>query len=282
MTMSKVQGQPVKSDLSDAPLPFLLWAGTREHWPQLSDYLLSRSGLPGPRANLGLAGDFARCFANPEVSAEALSLLSSWCELPPNPQDANDPEEYLPLCALLAYGAYYGYGEQEHRSMVEEKLQAAMNDSRWRVREAAAMSLQLIGEFDFSLLQNLLEGWRRDATALEQRAFVAALAHPPLLKDEVHAGYCLELSEEILSGLLSGSHAQADPEHLRVLSKGLEYALSLFVAGKPEAGFALLRRISCSGDKTMIRIVKSNLSKKRLSGKYPDETAEILAGLTIA
>jgi hypothetical protein len=31
----------------------------------------------------------------------------------------------------------------------------------------------------------------------------------------------------------------------------------------------------------MIRIVKSNLGKKRLSQKYPKEVRELLAGLTI-
>ncbi|WP_281192307.1 hypothetical protein [Paenibacillus borealis] len=36
---------------------------------------------------------------------------------------------------------------------------------------------------------------------------------------------------KLLNELLSDNHRQADPEHLRVLSKELEYALSLFVAG---------------------------------------------------
>jgi hypothetical protein len=208
-------------------------------------------------------------------------LLSSWADIKADEATANDPREYLPFCAVLAYGAYYRYADRGDRTGIEHKLQSAMNDSRWRMREAAAMALQEIGEFDFELLQRLIDGWRTEASALEQRAFVAALAHPPLLKEESNTAYCLEVSEEILDGMLSGKYGQAGPEELRVLSKGLEYALSLFVASQPEAGFALLHRLAGSGDKMMLRIVKSNLGKKRLSQKYPGQVKEILAGLTI-
>lgn len=264
-----------------AVLPFQQRIETREQWPLLAGELLNQSGLPGPRANLSLAEEFARCFARSEVSDESWSLLSSWADIPPNEADAQDPREFLPFCAVLAYGASYGYTDSEGRTGIEGKLRLAMNDSRWRVREAAAMALQEIGEFDFELLRGILDGWRPEATALEQRAFIAGLAHPPLLRDKNHADYCLELSADILNELLSGKYRQADPEHVRVLSKGLEYALSLFVASQPEAGFALLRRLAGSGDKMMIRIVKSNLGKKRLSQKYPEEVQELLAGLTI-
>ncbi|MNI53735.1 hypothetical protein D3C73_1085880 [compost metagenome] len=71
-----------------------------------------------------------------------------------------------------------------------------------------------------------------------------------------------------------------EPEHIRVLSKGLEYSLSVFAASDPEAGFALLARLAESGDARMIRIVKSNLGKSRLSKKYPERVRELLAGLT--
>ncbi|MEK3672052.1 HEAT repeat domain-containing protein [Paenibacillus sp. FSL R10-2771] len=264
-----------------AALPFQQQIENSEQWPLLAEDYMNRSGLPGPRANLSLAGEFSRYYARTGLSAQSLSLLTSWTDISAAEAEANDPEEFLPFCALLAYGAYYGYAEPGERSGIEVRLRRAMNDSRWRVREAAAMALQQIGEFGFGLLHRLLEGWRMEATVLELRAFIAALAHPPLLKEQACADYSLELSEQILNELLSGKYRQADPEHLRVLSKGMEYALSLFVASQPDAGFALLRRLAGSGDKLMIRIVKSNLGKKRLSQKYPEEVTELLAGLTI-
>ncbi|AIQ41050.1 hypothetical protein R50912_14225 [Paenibacillus sp. FSL R5-0912] len=262
-------------------LPFQQQIENSEQWPLLAEDFMNRSGLPGPRANLSLAGEFAGYYARSGLSAQSLSLLASWTDISAAEAEANDPKEYLPFCALLACGAYYGYAEQGERSGIEGRLRRAMNDSRWRVREAAAMALQQIGEFGFGLLAGVLESWRMEATILELRTFVAALAHPPLLKDYSCAAYSLELSEQILDELLSGKYSEDDPEHLRVLSKGMEYALSLFVASQPDAGFALLRRLAGSGDKRMIRIVKSNLGKKRLSQKYPEEVTELLAGLTI-
>lgn len=272
----------MKRSNSDDVLLFSQWAEHREQWPLLADYLLTRSGLPGPRANLSLAGEFAVCFARPEVPEASMALLASWTELPGKEADGKERDEYLPFCAVQAYGAYYGYAESGSRPVIEAKLQAAMNDPRWRVREAAAIGLQRIGEFGFGLLQSLLEGWRAAANALEQRAFIAALAHPPLLKDPAHTAYCLKLSEDLLDAMLAGKYAQADPEHLRVLWKGLEYALSLFVASEPEAGFDLLNKLAGNGDKAVLRIVKSNLAKKRLSQKYPGQVSKLLAGLTNA
>ncbi|WP_042199432.1 hypothetical protein [Paenibacillus camerounensis] len=241
-------------------------------WPQLEEYMLRNSGLPGPRANLALAAQFARYYAEKEITDTAWSLLIQW---------TGDPGEYLPFCAVQACAAHYSYADNERRSRIGAILRTAMNDPRWRVREAAAIGLQYIGEDDFRLLQELLDGWRPNASVLEQRAFLAGLAHPPLLTTSRQMLYCLELAGEITDGIIQGKTQGCDPEHFRVLSKGLEYSLSLFAAGEPEAGFALLRRLGESGDARMLRVVKENLGKARLSKKYPEQVQELLAGLTI-
>lgn len=264
-----------------ASVPLQQWIDDQEQWPLLTNYMLQESNLPGPRGNLELAGYFAKLFGKPEVTDTAWALLSAWVQIAEADAKTNDPHEFLPFCAVCACGAHYPYAVAGRRSQSEEYIQSAMNDSRWRMREAAAMGLQYIGEFSFALLRPLLESWRPDSTLLEQRAFVAALAHPPLLKEESNVLYCLELADEIMKGIVSGPSKPADPEHYRVLSKGLEYSLSLFVAGQPERGFAMLRGYAKTGDARMIKIVKSNLGKSRLSKKYPEQVMEILAGLTI-
>ncbi|MNC05932.1 hypothetical protein D3C75_534310 [compost metagenome] len=247
------------------------WIENREHWPLLEGYMHDNSGLPGPRANLELAAGFAQYFADSEISETAWALLCSWVDA---------AGEFLPFCAVQACGAHYAYADEQRRRLVENVLKVAMNDARWRVREAAAIGLQSIGESEFRLLTELLDGWRADAALLEQRAFVAALAHPPLLKNRGHVLYSLDLAAGITDGILHGTANGCDPEHFRVLSKGLEYSLSLFAAAEPEEGFALLRRLAESGDARMMRIVKSNLGKTRLSKKYPDRVRELLTGLT--
>ncbi|MNC33988.1 hypothetical protein D3C75_824010 [compost metagenome] len=191
-----------------------------------------------------------------------------------------DPQEFLAFCAVWACGAHYAHADNTRRGQAEASLQTAMNDARWRLREAAAMGLQSLGEYDFALLKQLLDKWRAAATLLEQRAFVAALAHPPLLKVEANVLYCLDMADGIMDGILSGAVDSADPEHFRVLSKGLEYSLSVFAASLPEPGFALLRKYAESGDPRLIKIVKSNLGKTRLAKKYPGEVAGLLQVLT--
>lgn len=257
------------------------WIETEEDWPLLAEYLLSGSGLPGPRANLGLAGEFAKLFAGSEVTETAWSLLVRWVAISEKQNDTA-AVEFLPFCAVQACCMHYGYAAEGRRAQTVGFLKEAMNDARWRIREAAAIGLQFIGEFDFSLLKSLLDLWSAEATPLEQRAFVAALAHPPLLKERSHAQYSLELAGSIMDGLLSGDAESMDAEQFRVLSKGLEYSLSLFVAGDPEAGFALLRRYAQSRDARITRIVKSNLGKTRLSKKYPGQVQEILHTLTMS
>ncbi|OKP82504.1 hypothetical protein A3844_18635 [Paenibacillus helianthi] len=252
----------------------------RDQWPVLTHDMLQKSGLPGPRANLALAGSFASLCAKPDVTEDAWELITAWAQIPESEAAAGDPQEFLVFCAVWACGAHYAHGAAGRRSQAEGFLRAAMNDARWRIREAAAMGLQSIGEYDFVLLKQLLEGWRAGSTLLEQRAFVAALAHPPLLKPEPNVLYCLEVADGIMEGIGRETSRSADPEHFRVLSKGLEYSLSVFAARLPEPGFAMLRKYAESRDARLMKIVKSNLGKSRLTKKYPVEVAELLQVLT--
>ena len=57
----------------------------------------------------------------------------------------------------------------------------------------------------------------------------------------------------------------APPEEFRILPKGLEYAISVFVAAAPAAGFALLRELVVIDDGDVHSIVRSNLGKSGLS-----------------
>lgn len=262
--------------------PFQQWINDKEQWEQLAAYMRQESNLPGPRSNLGLAESFAQLYGHSAVTETAWELLVAWANIAEVDAGTNDPSEFLPFCAVCAAGAHYGYAKEERRRVIQAMIQSAMNNSRWRVREAAAMAMQNIGEFDFALLRQLLDTWRVDANMLEQRAFVAALAHPPLLKEQENIRYCLNLASGIMEELLSSAGVPSDREHYRVLSKGLEYSLSVFVASEPEAGFAMLRHFAESSDARISKIVKSNLGKARLSKKYGPQVADLLLlmGLT--
>ena len=261
---------------SEIIVPLEHWINDKSQWGELTDYLRKESRLPGPQANLGLSESFAKHFATSDLTDTAWELLVNWSNPWASEVDTNDPLVFLTFCAIRASGAYYGYAKKEMREEIQSHLKSAMNDSRWRVREAAAMGLQSIGEFEFALLSQLLETWKYGANLLEQRAFLAALAHPPILKNKANARYSLNLAAEIMEELLSSPQQKENPEHLRVLSKALEYALSVFVASEPEEGFNMLRHFAMSRDSRMTRIVKSNLGKARLSKKYASQVADIL------
>lgn len=243
-----------------------------DNFKQLEHRLLGESNLPGPRANLGAASAFADAFASDEITSDAWELILEWSEISDAPTD--DPREFLPFCALQAMGAQYRYAEPARQEIIMRCCQAAMKDSRWRMREAVAIALQRIGEQDFKVLQGLFDTMISKAGALEKRAFVATLAHPPLLKEPAHALYALKLSEYILDEIAAGQTCY-DMEDFRILSKGLEYALSVFVEHAPVAGFELLAKFAVTEDKRMLKIVKSNLGKARLTKKFSQDVEHI-------
>ncbi|GAX90097.1 hypothetical protein [Effusibacillus lacus] len=242
---------------------------------ELETMFIEDSRLPGPRTNLQLASAFADCFEKLIMNDASWFLLQRWANIPAEEAPANDPREFLPFCAVQALAEYYGSANEKRREVIILAIRNAMNDSRWRMREAAAIGFQRMGEKDFGILKTLFSGWLKEANLLERRGIVAALAHPPLLKDKQNVAYCLEVTEQILNDLLAVDPIVRKMEEFRVLSKGLEFAISVFVASDPETGFALLRKYALKDDKDMKRIIRSNLGKARLTKKYGEQVEEV-------
>ena len=143
---------------------------------------------------------------------------------------ANSSKEYLPVCGLAALGALYGTGlPRPRRRAALSTLHAAASDPRWRVREAVAMALQLIGEADPAALRDIVSDWLPNASPLEMRASAAGLAHPPLLGDEDFCAFCLETSRTILNAVSRAEPRTRKDDTFRVLRQGMGYALSVFV-----------------------------------------------------
>jgi hypothetical protein len=155
----------------------------------------------------------------------------------------------------------------------------AASDGRWRVREGVAMGFQRIAEHDFSVVQHIFNEWLGEATLLERRAIVAALAHPDLLTCPDRASACLAITDRILGDLLRLPRAERRHEGFRVLKKGLQYAISVFVAAAPAEGFAFIRRWATVDDGDIRSILKANLQKARLTKTHSAEVASALAVL---
>jgi hypothetical protein len=263
---------------------------------ELAGRLIAESNLPGPRSNLELAEAFAEAVSTAPEPAAWLETLYDWAGISADQAPTGDPREFLPFCAVIALGVLFhthacSYPctgpcdcplwpvQSEH---LVETIHQAAGDPRWRLREAAAMSLQHLGEGDPEELRSILDGWLKDGSLTDRRAALAALAHPPLLEEEEFARYALETAERILKDTAAVPSEQRKNEEFQILSKGLSYALSVLTVHLPDEGFALLERWASSPDRDIQRILRANLKKKRLQAADPERTARLLQTLADA
>lgn len=212
-------------------------------------FLRERSGLPGPRGNLELADAFA------QVAPESLVRLAA--ALGPDEAPENTPEGYVAFCGVQALGRLAAEGKVE--SIAQLRRLAA--DPRWRVREAVARGLQILGDSDIERLVEAVHDWQD--TPYERRAAIAALCEPRLLADDRYQGEIfrhLELATRLFE--------QADDtrtEAMKVLRKGLAYAWSVAAAAYPVHGKEAMERWLASTQRDIVWIMRQNLAKKRLS-----------------
>jgi hypothetical protein len=247
-----------------------------EHYNAIEDYLCVNSNLPGPRGNLTLAFKFADCFEKESISNSLLDLLISWVNISEEEAPTNNPKEFLSFCGIVSLGTHYYYADEQTKGLIMIQFKTAMNDKRWRVKEGAAMGFQRIAEKDFNTIKRCFQEWYSGSNNLEKRAFIATLAHPPILNDKEVVKYSLKMSEAILQDILASSKEDRRGADFIVLSKGLQYALSVFVAALPNEGFDFLRKYATFNDPDLNKIIKSNLGKSRLTKKYAQEIEEIL------
>ncbi|MFX1533658.1 MAG: hypothetical protein ACFFDI_05430 [Promethearchaeota archaeon] len=238
------------------------------------NYLTSNSNLPGRRGNIELAQVFAELCGT--YSAEEFerteTLVLELIELTPDEAPVNSPKEFLPFCGILGIGVLGSI----HSSFFNESLfhlHRLAEDPRWRAREAIAMAIQqLIKRRGRRVLQEL-EAWITKDNWLRMRAVAAGVAEPSLLDDELLADWALELHKRIFYRV----HASADrrSEAFKTLRKGLSYTLSVVVSALPTEGFEYIYELIDLQDEDILRIVKQNLKKKRLSSKYSNEVENL-------
>jgi hypothetical protein len=193
--------------------------------------LLSRSGLPGPRANLELA----RVAADEASDAQ----LRSW---------AASDEEYLALVGTLGLDDL-------------DALRAQANDPRWRVREGVAMALQRLG---FDAVLPAMRAWA-SGSLLERRAVVGGLCEPALL-DPSRAIVVLGMLDSITDGLTREADRRSDD--FKALRKALGYGWSVAVAAAPSEGRRVMGRWLDSSDPDIAWVMRENLKKKRIAGVF--------------
>jgi hypothetical protein len=223
--------------------------------PDWIAYLRKESGLPGPRGNLELAQAVAR--VGDRSRFEELLKAESAAQ--------NTPDEFVFFCGVLGLGKLAADGDKTQLP----RLRAIAGDERWRIREAVAMALQLIGDVDLALAQREAAtlskaGW------LEKRAAAAALAEPRLLRDAAAARKALSVLDDITASMTEANADERRSEAFKVLRKGMGYCWSVVVAALPKEGKRAMERWLKSDDPDVRWVVRENLKKNRLIKADPD------------
>jgi hypothetical protein len=248
----------------------------------LEQYLAGRSGLPGPRMNLPLAGALADVVGevvtrpNPPV-ARLEALLDGWAALSLAAAPVNDPREIWPAAAVLAYGQVAVQRPDWWEDEIS-KLHRAARNPRWRVRELVAAALQRMLAADWPRTLAALHTWLADSDPLVIRAAAAAIAEPPLLTTPSRGADALAIQIQAVAWFGNVPASERRNEAVRTLRQALGYTTSVAVAAAPEAGFPWLDHLAASPDPDLRWIVRENLKKTRLA-RWPDQVAAIKARL---
>ncbi len=240
--------------------------------------LLEHSHLPGPRGNLELADLFAE-----EVAERATREPAPWWDLcaalaglSARRAPSGDPGEFVAFCGTVGAAAVACVADDRTDAALELAVTAA-SDPRWRLREAAARSLQRLLLARRAQTLKALQGLARRGRPLELRAVVAAVAEPAVVAIPELADAAADLHREVLARFLASRRRSSGG--LRTLRQGLGYTLSVVTTARPEEGFAMLEELIEGSDPDARWIARENLRKARLRKRFPERVAALLQRL---
>ncbi len=244
----------------------------------MTSYLLEHSNLPGKRGNIELGfafADYVEKVYPQDRKRFFMQCRTMISENPPEKQRIGN-EEFLPFCAVIALGRI-GKIDTTKEDAVIGILKVAAQDNRWRIREGVAMAIQELMDVHPKATLEKLQVWAYADSYLIQRALVAGLAEPRLLKNRETARASLEIHKIILENV--AKEPETRDKDFQVLVQGLCYTLSVTITGIEDEGFAYLETLSKTEHPIIKKIVRENLKKNRLKRLNADKVVE-LEGLT--
>jgi len=212
-------------------------------------YLLAESRLPGRRGNLELAQAATLVLTKAD--------LVRYARIDAAQAPENTARSFLAFCGVLGLGRLLAEGDRSQ----ETALRRHARDRRWRIREAVAMALQIVGDHQPSLLHAIARRWM-DGGWLEHRAAVAAVAEPRLLDSRRAARSALRILDRATRNPTRSD--VSDPDGRRVLRQALGYAWSVVVAAIPAEGKAAMQAWIDSDNEDVRWVMRQNLGKARL------------------
>lgn len=233
-------------------------------WAELRNHLLTRSGLPGRRANLTL-----------------LDACAGQVDLAISRRLSEDTEEYLAMCGAAGVARSVAGVEVGSAGLValQGRLTTLARSDLWRVREAVPRGLQLAADVldaraagelvsltaASSTVAATLHGWLASPDLRLLRAALATICEPRLLRAPEPAALALEACARVtdLVDRAGPSVRRSDP--WRAARTTLDYAWSVAVAADPAAGLPVFSRLTQSPSATVRSIADHNLRRARLS-----------------
>lgn len=135
------------------------------------------SGLPGPRANLPLAQEFADICVGLGAKTDALSYKLA--NVPADEARGASTKEFLAVCGVLAIGGR-AQADKSARAKAIALLEERAEDVRFRVRDAVPMALVAIGSKMGPDLVDAINGWMD--RYFQAAAVLRALTEAPWLE----------------------------------------------------------------------------------------------------
>lgn len=117
----------------------------------------------------------------------------------------------------------------------------------------------------------MMETWSA-GNRLEQRAAVATLCEPKLLRDQAHAAEVLRMLNQITRSIRDELAPKTEP--FNVLRIGLGCGWRVVVAAQPELGKPSMEAWVMTTDPNIRWIMRQNLKKKRLTRMDPQWVVE--------
>lgn len=210
-----------------------------------SGFLRAHSGLPGPRANLELL----QAVADEGDARRFDGLITT-------------DEEYLVACGVVGLGRLLAGGANGE---ITSRLRSHAADPRWRVREAVAMAVQRLGDADPERMFDLAEDWTADPDPLVQRAAIAGVCEPRLLRSPQAAARAIMICDRVTQCLADLPAEQRKQPGVRTLRQALGYCWSVAVAADPVPGLASFRMLARHDDPDVAWVVRTNMKKSRLA-----------------
>ena len=137
------------------------------------------SGLPGPRANMNLALEFAQACAG--LGAVGDSIAYTLANDPPDERRGASSREFLAMCGVLAVAAGAQYAKDDAmRTKAITLLEQRADDVRFRVRDAVPLALSMVGTKMKADLAPPLQAWMD--RYFHAAAVLRALAEPAWLE----------------------------------------------------------------------------------------------------